>query len=133
MNRDLSERHGRVEDLQSHARSLGLEMQVAEISYDTLVRKIGEQTLSDAWEVPETPSNSALPAITRFALTAEGLFVNTGPTEHFVGREVRIIDHRDVLPPQLARSLRQRLYDMEKRHDIFNKLENRDPERKKPA
>jgi len=112
----VPEQHGRIEDLQSHARALALELRVANVSYDTLVRKIGESSLTPAWELPAM----RLPTHKPLALTAEGVFPSEAP--RFTGREVRPLDERDVLPKKFEQGIRQSLYAMEKKHDIFNRL-----------
>lgn len=117
-----TQQHGRVEDLQSHTRVLAMELHVAGVPRDALVRKFGKEVLSEGWEAPVGKA----PAPKSFVITEEGLFTSEGPRT--IGREVRPIDERDVLPKALEMAVRQRLYATEKRHDIFNKLKQRPKE-----
>lgn len=113
----------RIDGLQTHARSLAIELMAAGIVFDTLVRKEGDECLSDMWEVP----SGHLPETYPFVLGEDGLYVSQGPRE--IGRQVRPIDEREVVPKGLEMMVRYRLQAMEKKHDIFNRLPKASPKR----
>lgn len=109
-------RAGIVEDLQSHARSLAMELMVAKVSLDSLVRLAGGQEHLQGWEVPagEAPANKPL------MVSRGGIYASSKP--RIVGREVWPLGENDVKEHGDAQAIRQRLFALETKHDIFEKL-----------
>jgi hypothetical protein len=110
------EDHAKVlEDLQFHGRCLAVEFKSVGIACDTLVR-LPERPVLEGWEIPA----GDLPADRPLMLSMDGIYPSEAP--RIIGREVKPLSENDIAAYGAALAIRQMLFNLEKKHDIFGKI-----------
>jgi hypothetical protein len=105
-----------LEDIHLHGRCIAVEFKAHGVGFDTLVHLADEPDYFEGWEIPsgDIPENRPL------MLALDGVYVSDDI--RMIGRAVRPLSEKEVATRGAALAVRQKLFALEKKHDIFEKI-----------